>query len=171
VELAKITTRFSENVLDSTNLFEMILTDEASLGGLPESARDAARESAKSKGSDGWRFTLQAPSYLALMTYLDNGEIRERFWRAYSNRAIEPQHDNRPLIGEILRLRREKANLLGFPDFADLVLEDRMAHRGERAQQFLGDLKSKTERRGRESRTGGVLRQRQARSVGHRILR
>ncbi len=147
VELSKITTRFSENVLDSTNLFEMILTDEASLAGLPESARDAARESAKSKGSEGWRFTLQAPSYLALMTYLDNREIRERIWKAYSNRAIEPQHDNRPLIGEILRLRREKANLLGFPDFADLVLEDRMAHRGERAQQFLADLKSKTERR------------------------
>jgi oligopeptidase A len=147
VELAKITTRFSENVLDSTNLFEMILTDEASLAGLPESARDAARESAKAKGSEGWRFTLQAPSYLALMTYLDNGEIRERIWRAYSNRAIDQQHDNRPLIGEILRLRREKANLLGFPDFADLVLDDRMAHRGERAQQFLADLKSKTERR------------------------
>ncbi len=147
VELSKITTRFSENVLDSTNLFELILTDEASLAGLPESARDAARESARSKGSDGWRFTLQAPSYLALMTYLDNGEIRERMWRAYSNRAVDPGHDNRPLIGEILRLRREKANLLGFPDFADLVLDDRMAHRGERAQQFLADLKSKTERR------------------------
>ena len=147
VELSKITTRFSENVLDSTNLFELILTDEASLAGLPESARDAARESARSKGSDGWRFTLQAPSYLALMTYLDNGEIRERMWRAYSNRAVDTEHDNRPLIGEILRLRREKANLLGFPDFADLVLDDRMAHRGERAQQFLADLKSKTERR------------------------
>ena len=147
VELAKITMRFSENVLDSTNLFEMILTDPASLAGLPESARDAAHESAKAKGSEGWRFTLQAPSYLALMTYLDNREIRGRFWRAYSNRAIDAEHDNRHLIGEILRLRREKANLLGFPDFADLVLEDRMAHRGERAQQFLADLKSKTERR------------------------
>src|SRR5579884_2314150 len=147
VELAKVTTRFSENVLDSTNRFELILTDEAQLAGLPESARDAARESAKTKGIDGWRFTLQQPSYLALMTYLDNAAIREDVWRAYANRAIEPEFDNRPLVGEILRLRKDKATLLGFRDFADLVLEDRMAHTGKRAEDFLADLKQKTQRR------------------------
>lgn len=147
VELAKLTTRFSENVLDSTNAFELLITDEAALAGLPDSARDAARESAKSKGLEGWRFTLQQPSYLALMTYLGDRVVRERVWLAYANRAIEPDRDNRPIIREILRLRREKANLLGFRDFADFVLEDRMAHSGQRAQEFLADLKQKTERR------------------------
>lgn len=150
VELSKLTTRFAENVLDSTNIFELIITREADLAGLPESARDAARESAKAKGKEGWRFTLQQPSYIALMTYLDDRQLREQVWRAYSNRAMDPDHDNRPLIGEILRLRREKANLLGFPDFADFILEDRMAHRGQRAQEFLTDLKQKTERRFQE---------------------
>ncbi len=150
VELAKLTTRFSENVLDSTNAFELVITEESKLAGLPESARAAARESARAKGMEGWRFTLQAPSYIALMTYLDNREIREEVWRAYFNRATDEQHDNRPLIREILRLRREKAKLLGFRDFADLVLEDRMAHNGEHAQSFLADLKAKTERRFRE---------------------
>jgi oligopeptidase A len=147
VELSKVTTRFGENVLDSTNVFELIVTDETQLAGLPESARDAAKESAKSKGLDGWRFTLQQPSYISLLTYLDDARIRERVWRAYFNRAIEPERDNRSLIDEILRLRRAKANLLGFRDFADLVLDDRMAHSGERAQEFLLDLKQKTERR------------------------
>ena len=150
VELAKITTRFSENVLDSTKIFELIITDEAQLAGLPESALDAARESAKSKNVDGWRFTLQQPSYLALMTYLDDVRIREQVWRAYTNRAVEMEHDNRPIIAAILNLRRQRANLLGFADFADLVLEDRMAHNGRRAQDFLIDLKEKTERRFRE---------------------
>jgi oligopeptidase A len=147
VELSKVTTRFGENVLDSTNVFELLVTDETQLAGLPESARDAAKESARSKDLDGWRFTLQQPSYIALMTYLDDARIRERVWRAYFNRAIEPERDNRSLINEILRLRRAKASLLGFRDFADLVLEDRMAHTGERAQGFLLDLKQKTERR------------------------
>jgi len=150
VELAKLTMKFSENVLDSTNLYELIVTNESSLAGLPQSARDAAHESARAKGVEGWRFTLQQPSYVALMTYLDDGAIREQVWRAYTTRATDAEHDNRPLIHEILRLRREKANLLGFPDFADLVLEDRMAHRGQRAQEFLADLKQKTEPRFQE---------------------
>jgi oligopeptidase A len=150
VELAKLTTRFSENVLDSTNAFELVITDEARLAGLPESARAAARESAKAKGVAGWRFTLQQPSYLALMTYLDDRGVREHVWRAYMNRAVEADYDNRPLIAEILRLRRQKANLLGFRDFSDLVLEDRMAHNGQRAEDFLADIKQKTERRFQE---------------------
>src|SRR5579872_7121809 len=147
VEIAKLTTKFGENVLDSTNVFDMVITDETLLAGLPQSARDAAKANAESKGLEGWRFTLHQPSYIALMTYLDDAQIREKFWHAYSNRAIEPERDNRPIIGEILRLRRAKANLLGFRDFADLVLEDRMAHNGAHAQEFLADLKRKTERR------------------------
>ncbi|MDP9053670.1 MAG: M3 family metallopeptidase [Acidobacteriota bacterium] len=145
VELTKITTKFSENVLDSTNAFELILTDESQLAGLPPSAIDAARQSAEGKGLTGWRFTLQAPSYIPVLTYLDNREIRERLYRAFSARATEPQRDNRPLLERILGLRREKARLLGFPDFADFVLHDRMAHKGERAVKFLEELKARTE--------------------------
>jgi len=80
-----------------------------------------------------------------VMTYLDDREIRERMYRAFSTRATESERDNRPLLGRILELRREKARLLGFQDFADFVLEDRMAHRGERAMKFLEELKTRTE--------------------------
>jgi oligopeptidase A len=147
VELTKLTIRFSENVLDSTNEFELVVTDEKKLAGLPESAIAMARANAASKSLEppSWRFTLQAPSYVALMTYLDDASIRRQVYEAYVNRAIADKHDNRPIIQRILELRREKANLLGYCDFADLVLEDRMAHRGERAQEFLVDLQKKTE--------------------------
>ncbi len=144
VELTRTTTKFSENVLDSTAEFELVLTEESSLAGLPESALAAARASAASKARDGWRFTLQAPSYLALMTYLDDRSIRESMWRAYNQRATSGERNNWPLLERILELRREKAALLGYADFADLVLEDRMAHRGERAEAFLEDLAAKT---------------------------
>ncbi len=87
VELSKITTKFSENVLDSTNAFELIITDEAKLAGLPPSAIDAARQSAEAKKAEGWRFTLQAPSYIPVLTYMDNREIREKMYRAFSKRA------------------------------------------------------------------------------------
>ncbi|HLX46319.1 MAG TPA: M3 family metallopeptidase, partial [Bryobacteraceae bacterium] len=150
VALAEITTKFSENVLDSTNAWEMVITDEAQLAGLPPSAVAAARASAESKGREGWRFTLQAPSYMAVMTYLDDAKIREQTWHAFNTRATSGEHDNRPLIGKILELRKEKARLLGFKDFADLVLDDRMAHTGDRAQNFIEDLREKTDRRFRE---------------------
>jgi oligopeptidase A len=145
VELTKVTTKFSENVLDSTNAFELIVTDETKLAGLPPSAIGAARQSAEAKKVEGWRFTLQAPSYIPVLTYLDDREIRERMYRAFSARATEPERDNRPLLERILQLRREKARLLGFQDFADFVLQDRMAHKGERAVKFLEELKVKTD--------------------------
>jgi oligopeptidase A len=145
VELTKVTTKFSENVLDSTNAFELIVTDEAKLAGLPQSAIDAARQSAQSKNVQGWRFTLQAPSYVAVLNYLDDREIRHQMYHAFSLRATEEGRDNRPLLDRILKLRREKAELLGFPDFADFVLHDRMAHKGERAMTFLEELKAKTD--------------------------
>src|SRR5271166_3043304 len=87
VALSEITTKFSENVLDATNAYELVLTDEAKLAGLPPSAVHAARAAAEAKGREGWRFTLQGPSYLALMTYLDDAQIREQVWRAYNTRA------------------------------------------------------------------------------------
>src|SRR5204863_8892451 len=129
---------------DSTNAFELVLTDEKQLAGLPPSAMDAARQNAASKNLEGWRFTLQGPSYLALMTYLDDAAIREHVYRAFSVRATSGDWDNRPLLRRILELRRAKAELLGFGNFADFVLEDRMAHTGRRAQEFLTDLKQKT---------------------------
>ncbi len=147
VELATVTTKFAENVLDSTNAFELIVTDKAKLAGLPPSALEAAHESAKRKQKEGWRFTLQAPDYTAVMTYLDDASIRQQIYETYNLRATEPAHDNRPLMARILELRREKARLLGFGNFADLVLEDRMAHSGGKALEFLEDLKGKTERR------------------------
>ncbi len=147
VELTKQTIRFSENVLDSTNQYEWVIADESRLAGLPESARAMARASAAAKGlpEPSWRFTLQGPSYLAVMTYLDDAGMRRQVYEAYVNRATEEKYDNRPVMRGILELRREKARLLGYRDFSDLVLEDRMAHTGARARQFLEDLKAKTE--------------------------
>ncbi len=150
VELAEITTKFSENVLDSTNAWELVITDHSKLAGLPPSAIAAARASAESKGREGWRFTLQAPSYMAVMTYLDDAGVRQQAWHAYNTRAASGEHDNRPLLNRILELRKAKAQLLGFRDFADLVLDDRMAHTGDRAQHFIAQLKEKTEKRFQE---------------------
>jgi len=147
VELSTVTTRFGENVLDSTNAFERIFASESELAGLPPSAVTSARQSAAHKNIAGWRFTLQQPDYFAIMTYLDDAAVRREFYQAHAVRATEPERDNRPLIVRILELRREKARLLGFADFADLVLEDRMAHDGARALGFLEDLKARTEAR------------------------
>jgi oligopeptidase A len=145
VELATLTTKFSENVLDSTNAFELVIAGEGGLAGLPESAIRAARESAQRKGVSGWRFTLQAPSYTPLMMYLDDAAVREQVYRAFVTRAVSGSFDNRPLVRRILELRREKARLLGYRDFADLALADRMAHTGATALAFLRDLRDKTE--------------------------
>ncbi len=145
IELATVTTKFSQNVLDATNAFELVIADEGGLAGLPPSAVAAARASAVQKGLAGWRFTLQAPSYTPVMMYLDDAGIRQKMYRAYAVRASRGEYDNRGHLSRILELRRAKAELLGFRNFADLVLHDRMAHTGERAEQFLKDLKGKTE--------------------------
>jgi oligopeptidase A len=145
VELAQTTTKFSQNVLDETNDYELIITDEARLAGLPESARAAARASAHKRGIEGWRFTLHGPSMTALLTYLDDRELRRQVWMASATRASRGERDNRPLIEEILRLRERKARLLGYASFADLVLEDRMAKRGSTAREFIEDLRQRTE--------------------------
>ena len=144
VELTRKTTSFAQNVLDETNDYELILTDEAQLAGLPESEREAALESARAKNKKGWRFTLHAPSFVAVMTYLDDAGIREAMWRAYNTRATRGMRDNRELILEVLKLRREKARLLGYADFADLVLADRMAKDGKTASDFVDDLRART---------------------------
>jgi oligopeptidase A len=145
VELAKLTLRFGQNVLDATNAFEIVIEDRARLSGLPESALAAARQSAERKGLAGYRFTLQAPSTIPVMTYLDDAEIRERMWRAHNTRATAGELDNRPLLRQVLELRREKASLLGYASFADLVLEDRMAKSGAEARRFVRTLRERTE--------------------------
>jgi oligopeptidase A len=145
VEIATLTLRYSQNVLDSTNAFELVVEDEGRLAGLPEQARLAARESAAKKGLAGHRFTLQAPSYTPAITYLDDADLRERLYRAYTTRAASGELDNRPLVARILELRREKATLLGFASFADLVLEDRMAKTGAAARRFIDVLRHESE--------------------------
>ncbi|MGK3985670.1 M3 family metallopeptidase [Sorangium sp. So ce136] len=145
VELATLTLRFSQNVLDATNAFEFVIEDPARLAGLPPSAVEAARQSAEDRGIKGYRFTLQAPSYIPVLTYLDDASIRERFYRAFNTRATEGGHDNRPLLRRILELRCEKAKLLGYASFADLVLEDRMAKTGAEARRFVNTLRERTE--------------------------
>src|SRR5262249_14646762 len=108
VELTTLTTRFSEHVLDSTNAFELVITEEAKLAGLPPSAVAAAKQSAEGKRIEGWRFTLQAPSYVAVITYLDDAAIRRQVYHAYNVRATSADFDNRTIINRILDLRREK---------------------------------------------------------------
>lgn len=144
VELAKLTTKFAQNLLDETNAFELVVTDEGDLEGLPPSALKAAKAAAEAKEIEGWRFTLQAPSVIAVMSYLEKDAIREKVWRAYNTRASQGERDNRPLITRILELRRAKAELLGYSTFADFVLEERMAKAGGQAQAFVADLTDKT---------------------------
>jgi len=144
-ELSLITTRFSQNVLDSSNDFEIVIEDEAKLAGLPDSAKAAALDSAKQKGKPGYRFSLQAPSLVAVLTYADDPTFREKMWRAQNTRATEGEHDNRPIIAKILELRRAKANVLGFRDFADFQLDDRMAKTGADATRFVNELRERTQ--------------------------
>jgi oligopeptidase A len=142
IELANLTTQFSQNVVDATAAWDCGVAEEGKLAGLPASAVAAARQAAAAKGQPGWRFTLQQPSYLAVMTYLDDAAIRERVYRAYNRRAAET---NASLIPRILALRREKAQLVGYADFADFATADRMARNGASAAIFLDDLHRRTE--------------------------
>jgi oligopeptidase A len=144
VELQGLCTKFSQNVLDATNAFELLVEDEALLAGLPENAKMAAKAGAEAKGKTGYRFTLQAPSYMPVLTYLEDEGIRRQLWEAYNARATEGQFDNRELMRTVLTLRREKAHLLGYFTFADFVLADRMAQRGVIAREFVRELEKAT---------------------------
>lgn len=142
-QLSEKTTAFSQNVLDGTNAFEL-LVDEARLAGLPEFAKTAARESAQEKGLTGYRLTLQGPSVVPVLTYADDASLREEVWHAFNLRG-RGKNDNLPLVRDILRLRRERADLLGFKNFADLATADRMAKSGEEAIDFVEGLREKTQ--------------------------
>jgi oligopeptidase A len=149
-ELSQLSAKFSENLLDATNAFAEIVTDEAVLAGLPDYARDAAREAATKAGLEGWKFTLHAPSYGPLMQYADNRELRARMYRAYATRAAEidngyskPEWDNGPLIKRLLELRAEDAKMLGFANFAEVSLLPKMADTPEQVLAFLRDMAKK----------------------------
>lgn len=142
--LSEITQKFSENVLDSTNAWELIIDDESRLSGLPDSAKAAAAEDAAAKGHQGkWRFTLQYPSMGPVMQYADDDDLRRELWQANCTVGHGGDFDNTDLIWEILELRQEKATLLGYKNFADLTLERRMARNGDTALKFTEDLHAK----------------------------
>jgi len=142
-ELAQLSAKFSENLLDATNAFAEVVTDEAELQGLPDDARQAAREAAAKEGKDGWKFTLHMPSYLPGLQYADSRRLRAALYRAYATRAAEfgaPEMDNTPLIRRILELRREEAELLGYASFAEVSLVPKMAESVPQVLDFLRDL-------------------------------
>ncbi len=141
--LSMLGSRFSDNLLDATNAWSHFITDETGLAGLPDDAREAAREAAQADGRDGWKFTLHAPSYLPVLQYADDRALRERMYHAYVTRAAEfgdAKLDNTPLIAEIVALRREMAQLLGFGSYAEYSLEAKMADTPQQVMQFLRDL-------------------------------
>lgn len=143
-ELAKVTQKFGENVLDSTNAWELYLDDESRLSGLPESAKSAAAEDAKSKNREGqWRFSMQHPSMMPVMQHAEDETLRKALWEGSCTIGHGGDHDNTDLLWNILRLREEKAKLLGFENFADLVLERRMAKNGASALNFTEGLHEK----------------------------
>lgn len=145
VELAALSTKFSENVLDGTNAFELVITDEADLSGLPESAVRRARAAADAKGIEGYRFTLQAPSFMPFVKYSDRRHLRKQMFDAYFSVGGAEPYDNRDLMKQILAKRREVANVLGYEDFADLQTEERMIGSGANAASFVAELARRTD--------------------------
>jgi peptidyl-dipeptidase Dcp len=140
-ELSVLSPQFSENVLKATNAYELIIDNKADLVGLPESTIEAAAVDAEKKGHKGkWLFNLQAPSYIPFLQYAQNRELRKKLWLAYGSRAYKDQFDNQEIILKLVRLRNERAKLLGFKTYADFVLTERMAETPEQVIAFLNKL-------------------------------
>ena len=127
MRLSTLSLKFGENVLNAVNAYTKVVTDKQQLSGIPESALAVAREKAKAKGQDGWLFDLSMPSYLAVLTYADNRELRKEMYMHYNSRAFGDEFDNQSTIKEILTLRDSIAKLLGYSNYAAYVLEERMA--------------------------------------------
>ncbi len=143
--LSALTSKFEENVLDATNGWHIQITDEARLAGLPETARAMARQIAEREGLEGWVFNLEFPSYLPVMTYADDRELRRELYTAYVTRASDEgpnagRWDNTPVMEEILALRHELARLLGFANYAERSLATKMAASTDQVLAFLEDL-------------------------------
>lgn len=137
-ELSTLSPKFSQNLLKSTNAFELHITDEKDIEGLPEGAKEAAAFTAKKKGKDtGWLFTLQFPSVMPIYKYAKNRKLREKISRAYGARAFNDEFDNQEILKRIAQLRQERAELLGYKTHAQYVLEERMAETPETVENFL----------------------------------
>jgi oligopeptidase A len=150
-ELASLQAKFSENLLDATNAFAEIVTDEAELAGIPADVVEAARAAAEKDGKKGWKFTMHMPSYLPAMQYAESRRLREALYRAYATRAAEfhelygkPEWDNMPLIRRILELRAEEAGHLGYGNFAEVSLVPKMAESPADVLAFLRELAVKS---------------------------
>lgn len=151
-ELSKLTKQYSEHVLDSTNAWELIIDDKSKLAGLPESALAGAAANAKAKGhpEGTFRFTLQFPSMYPIMQHAEDAQLRKTVWEASVNVAAHAPFDNSALVWDILKLRQEKAEILGHPNFADLTLQRRMARNGESALAFVESIHARIAAKFRE---------------------
>ncbi|MCZ8089144.1 M3 family metallopeptidase [Flavobacterium sp.] len=140
-ELAKLKLTFSENVLAETNNYQLHITNEIALKGLPEGTIEAAKSLAKSKDLEGWIFTLDHTSYLPFVTYAENRELRKEIAIAAGKKAFQNnEFDNQEITLKIAKLRFERANLLGYETHSHFVLEERMAQNPEKVKSFLNDL-------------------------------
>lgn len=153
--LSELGSTFSNNVLDATMGWSKLITDETQLSGMPESALAAARAQAEAKEQQGWLLTLDIPSYLPVMTYCDNRALREEMYRAYTTRASDQgpnagQWDNTPVMAEILALRHELAQLLGFENYAQKSLATKMAQDTSQVLHFLEDLAKRARGQGKQ---------------------
>jgi len=143
-ELAKLKLTFGENVLAETNNYQLHITNEADLKGLPEGAKEMARSLAKSKELEGWIFTLDFPSYLPFVTYVENRELRKELAIAAGKKAFQDnEFDNKENVKRIVSLRHKRAKLLGYDSHSHFVLEERMAQNPEKVKTFLNDLLQK----------------------------
>ena len=137
-QLSLASIEFGDNSLAETNAFELVITDEKELAGLPQSSIDAAREAAQATGKEGWLFTLQKPSWIPFMQYADNRDLRKKMYLGYINRGDNNNdNDNKEVIARILKLRQQKAQLFGFNTFAEYQLEDKMAKTPQAAYDLL----------------------------------
>jgi oligopeptidase A len=142
-ELAGLSSRFQDNVLDATNAFGLFVTDRAELSGIPDDVLATAADAARKEGREGWKLTLHFPCYMPVMQYADNASIRERLYHANSTRASafgNPEWNNDANIRRILELRAEMARLLGYASFAEVSLASKMAASPREALDFLEDL-------------------------------
>ncbi|MBU2997131.1 M3 family metallopeptidase [Cellulophaga baltica] len=143
-QLSKLSLKFGENVLAETNKFELHITDEADLDGLPEGEKEAAAQMAKAKDKSGWLVTLDYPSYIPFMKYATNRALRKQLSLAFGSKAFHNDElDNQNNVLEIAKLRFERANLLGYKTHAHFVLEERMAQTPEKVHEFLNELLEK----------------------------
>lgn len=143
--LSTLTSKYEEHLLDATNAWSKLIEDEEALTGLPQSALDLARQSAEQRGKQGWLLTLEFPSYLPVMTYADSSELRREVYEAFSTRASDQgpyagEWDNSDVMEQILSLRHEQAELLGFDNFAERSMAKKMASSTDRVMDFLNDL-------------------------------